>query len=85
MFIYAELTEIVIQSEQTFVNVLNSVHLDAIDENTENLLKARFIDQPDKNYPHDALHMYTENALAVLGNQSVLNNFQEASKDSSST
>lgn len=44
------------------------------------LLKARFTDQSKKNYPHDALLMYAENAVTVLWNQSVLNNLLGAVK-----
>ena len=38
------------------------------------LLKARIIDQSDKNYSHDASLMYTENAPTVSRSQTVLNN-----------
>ena len=67
------MTEIVRQSDQTFFNVLNSVCLCTADENIE-LLKVRFIDQSEKSYPHDALHIYAEYASIVLRYQSVLNN-----------
>ena len=60
LFKYAELTEVARKSDQT--NVLNNVLLSIEDENTERLLKEIFIDQSDKNYPHDALNMYTKNA-----------------------
>ena len=36
--------------------------------------KQDLIDQSDKNYPHDALLMFTENAPTVLKNQAVPNN-----------
>ena len=69
-----ELIEVVGQSDLTSFNVLNSVHFGNVDESSEKLLKARFIEQSDKNYPHDALYIYTENAPTVLRNQAVLNN-----------
>ena len=69
----AELTEVIKQSDQTFFNVLSSIHYGTADENTE-LLKARFIDQSDKNYPYDALYMYAKNAPTILKYQIVLNN-----------
>ena len=74
LFKYAEITEAVRHSDRTFVNVLNSVCLGTADENIENFLKARFIDPPDKNYSHNALHMYTKNARTILRNQNVLKN-----------
>lgn len=40
-------------------------------------MKARFIDQSDKLYPHDAMNMYTESAPTVLRNQTVLNNLPD--------
>ena len=74
LFKYAEITEAVRHSDRTFVNVLNSVCLGTANENIENFLKARFIDPPDKNYSHNALHMYTKNARTILRNQNVLKN-----------
>ena len=71
---YAELTEVVRQSDQIFVNVLNNTRLGAAHENTAKLLKARFIDQSEKNYPHDALHTYAEHEPTVLRNRTVINN-----------
>ena len=35
--------------------------------------KAKFIHEFDKNYPKDALHMHADNAQAMKGNDSVLN------------
>lgn len=47
----------------------------SFDRNTKKFLKARFIDQSDKYYTHDTLHIYAENAQALPINPSVLNNF----------
>ena len=55
-------------------NVLNNVWIDIVDESTEKLKKARFIDQSDEHCSSDVLHMYSENAPAVFGNQTVLSN-----------
>ena len=74
LFKYAEITEAVRHSDRTFVNVRNSVCLGTADENIENFLKARFVDPPDKNYSHNALHMYTKNVRTILRNQNVLKN-----------
>ena len=55
-------------------NVLNNVWINIVDESTEKLKKARFIDQSDEYCSSDVLHMYSENAPAVFGNQTVLSN-----------
>ena len=73
-FKYAELTKVIRCSDSRFVNVLENVCLGTVCVNTEKLSKARFIDQSDKNYPHDALHIYAKNTSTVLRNQNVLNN-----------
>ena len=36
-----------------------------MDDDAENLLKARFMCESDENYPKDALHMYAENEPAM--------------------
>ena len=74
MFRCAELCEGLKESYHTFVNVLNNVCINTVDESTEKLKKDRFIDQSDVNCPSDVLHMYSENAPAVFGNQTVLSN-----------
>lgn len=73
MFKYGKLSEVVRKSDQVFVKVLNSARLGTIDENTEKLLKIRFIDQSDKTYSCDTLRLDVENSLTVLRNQTVLN------------
>ena len=42
-FNYAELIQVVRQSNQTFSKVLNNLHCGTINENTENILKSRFM------------------------------------------
>ena len=68
------MTEVVSQNDQTFVDILcKSVRLGTVDENTDKLLKARFIGQSDKNYPHDALHY---NALVKSIQWNLMTKFQ---------
>ena len=74
LFQYAELTEVVRQNDQLFIDLLNKVRVGNIDDDLEKLLKARFIHESDENYPIDVLHMYAKNKPAMKRNEAVLNN-----------
>ena len=54
---YAQLTKVVKQHDK--------VQVGNIDDDIEKLLRARFIDESDENYPKDVLHMYAENEPAM--------------------
>ena len=73
LFKYAELTEMVKQSDHTFANALNYICVSIVDGNTDELLKVKFIDQPEENYL-DTLHMHAKNVPTVLINQSLCEN-----------
>ena len=47
LFKYAELTEVVRQSDKLFIDLLNKVGVGNIDDDVEHLLKARFIRESD--------------------------------------
>ena len=53
--------------------MLNKVRIGNIDDDVENLRKARFIRESDETYPKDALHMYAEHEPAMKRNEAVLN------------
>ena len=53
--------------------MLNKVQIGNIDDDVEKLLKARFIHESDENYPKDALHMLSQNELAMRSNETALN------------
>ena len=45
--------------------MLNKVRVGNIDDDVENLLKAKLINESDENYSKDTLHMYGENEAAM--------------------
>ena len=61
------------QNSKVFVDFLNKVWVGNIDDDAENLLKARFIHGSNENYPKDALHLYAENKPAIKRNETILN------------
>ena len=73
MFKNVELTEVLRQTNNLFINLFNKVRIANIDDDVENLLKERFIFESDENYPKDALHMNAENEPARKRNEAVLN------------
>ena len=72
-FRYTELSEIVMENDKLFVDLLSKVGVGNIDGNAENLLKPRFIHESDENFPKDVLHMYAENEPAMKRKDAVLN------------
>ena len=47
----------------TLIDLLNEIKIEYIDYSVESVLKEKFIDQNDPNYPDD-LHIFAENVLA---------------------
>ena len=72
-FRYVELTSVVRQNDKLFIILSNKVCVDKIDDNVENLLKARYINESDENYPKDTLHFYVESEFVMKRNEAVLN------------
>ena len=55
--------------------MLNKVRVGNVDDDVEQLLRARSVCDSDENYyPKDALHMYAENEAAIGRNEAFLNN-----------
>ena len=53
-----ELTEVVRQKDKLFIDLHSKVQVGNIDDDVENLLKARFVFESDEKYRKDAFHMY---------------------------
>ena len=77
LFKYAELTEVIRQNDKLFMDLLSKVRGGNTDNDVEQLLKARFTLEFDKNYPKDALHICAENEPAMKRNEAVLNNLPD--------
>ena len=76
-FKIAELTEVMRQKgDDTFINLLNNIRTGEITAEDEEILKSRFISPDDPSYPHDALHLFAENAPCDEHNQIKLNALQ---------
>ena len=58
-----ELSEVVRQKDNDFATLLNRVRVGITSEKDTEVLQARVISEEDSNYPHDALHVFTTNAL----------------------
>ena len=58
--------------------MLNKVRVGNVDDDVEQLLRAKFVCESDENYyPKDALHMYAENEPAIGRNEAFLNNLPD--------
>ena len=68
LFEYAELTEVVIENDKLYVDLLKKVWVGNTDDVAERLLKARFIHESISNYPKDVFHIYTANESATKRN-----------------
>ena len=73
LFKYVQITEDLRKIDKLFIALLNKVQVGVIDDDVDNLFKARFTHDYDENYLSDALHMYAENEPALKRNEAVLN------------
>ena len=69
-FKFAELTEVMRQRGDTvFIDLLNNVRVGKLSESDISILRSRIINDTDKNYPHEALHLYAENTPVLEHNE----------------
>ena len=51
------------RGDTVLIDLLNKFRTANIDANNENLLMSKFVTKEDDNYPHQAIHIWAENAL----------------------
>ena len=68
----AELDQVMRQDDDMFVNLLNKIRKDEIDQNVKHVIKSRFIDKNDSHYSGDTLHILAENAPVTRHNNNQL-------------
>lgn len=74
-FQFVELTEVIRQrGDSPFIDLLNRVRIGEITNDDEKILKSRFISTDNVDFPHDALHLFAENAPSKLHNDTRLEN-----------
>ena len=74
-----ELTEVMRQKgDCVFIDLLNNIRIGCLTEADEELLKSRFIEITDENFPHDAVHLFAENAPANQHNHLMLSQIDSA-------
>ena len=72
-FKLAELTEIMRQKGNTmFTELLKKIRVSAVDVSVDYILKSRFVQQSEREYPYRALHTFAENDPANRYNEFML-------------
>ena len=65
MFKLGELTEVMRQKgDDTFIDLLNNARIATLNDADEKLLKSRFVQKDNVDYPTDVLHIFAENSAA---------------------
>ena len=72
-FKMAELTEVVRQKDDTFVNLLNNCRTGNVTDHDINILNSRHVDNlPDSEYPRNVMHLFAENKFVTEYNEKLL-------------
>ena len=75
LFEMAELHEIIRQrGDSVLIDLLNKIRLGNVDGDDDKLLKSKFVMKEDQNYPHQAIHIWAENAPVNQHNSVMLSN-----------
>ena len=61
------------KGDDTFIDLLNKVRTASINDRDEKLLKSRFVQNNDVDYPTDILHIFAGNRPSVKNNSVMLN------------
>ena len=61
-FRLAELDQVTRQDDEMFINLLNKIQVGQTYQNTEHVIKSRFIDKDNTSCPGNVLHIFPENA-----------------------
>ena len=73
MFQFAELEEVTRQKcDPEFINLINKIKIGDIDEDVQQKLKARFVNETADNYLQNAVHMFAENYPTVVHDKKIL-------------
>ena len=68
-----ELTQAMHQIDKDFIEMLNKIWKGLVDESSEKMLRSRFVDRSNLNYPKYGLHVFAENAPVSSHNVELLN------------
>ena len=68
-----ELTQVMRQTDKDFIEMLNKIRKGLVDESSEKMLRSRFVDRSNSNYPKYGLHVFAENAPVSSHNVELLN------------
>ena len=66
------------KGDNVFIDLLNKVRIGELDIDAENIMKSRFINRSDPNYPIDAIHIFEENKPVNRHNEDMLNTNENA-------
>ena len=72
-FKMAELTEVVRQKDDTFVNLLNNCRIGNVTDHDIDILNSRHVDKlSESEYPHNVMHLFAENKYVTEYNEKLL-------------
>ena len=60
LFKLVELTQVMCQTDKYFIEMLNKIRKGLVDESSEKMLRSRFVDKSNSNYPKYGLHVFAE-------------------------